>query len=40
VPISATLAAWGEFKADGINLMRLGELNGEAVRLMDRAGWK
>ena len=40
VPVSATLAAWGEFKADGINLTRLGELNGEAVKLMDRAGWK
>ncbi len=40
VPVSATLAAWGEFKPDSLNLERLGELNGEAVRLMDRAGWK
>lgn len=37
---SPTLAAWGEFKADDVNLGRLGELNDEAVRLMDRAGWK
>lgn len=40
VPISETLQAWGPFKADSINLSRLGELNAEAVRLMDRAGWK
>ena len=40
VPVSATLAAWGKFKPDSLNLERLGELNGEAVRLMDRAGWK
>ena len=40
MPISATLAAWGEFKADAITLTRLGELSGEAVRLMDRAGWR
>lgn len=40
IPLSATLAAWGDYKADDINLSRLGELNAEAVRLMDRAGWK
>lgn len=40
VPVSATLAAWGTFKADDLNLARLGELNAEAVKLMDRAGWK
>jgi len=40
IPISETLAAWGEFKADDLSLAKLGELNGEAVRLMDRAGWK
>lgn len=39
VPASGTLAVWGPFKADAIALERLGELNGEAVRLMDRAGW-
>ena len=40
VPPSATLAAWGTFKADTLNLARLGELNAEAVKLMDRAGWR
>lgn len=40
VPASDTLRAWGDFKADDLNLSRLGELNAEAVRLMDRAGWK
>jgi iron(III) transport system substrate-binding protein len=40
VAVSPTLAAWGPFKADSLNLARLGELNAEAVRLMDRAGWK
>ena len=40
VPPSAMLAAWGDFKADALNLARLGELNAEAVRLMDRAGWR
>lgn len=37
---SPTLASWGEFKQDTINLTILGEKNGAAVRLMDRAGWK
>jgi iron(III) transport system substrate-binding protein len=40
VEISPTLAEWGDFKADDLNLSKLGELNGEAVRIMDRAGWK
>lgn len=40
VAVSDTLQAWGDFKADDLNLARLGELNAEALRLMDRAGWK
>jgi len=40
VPVSDTLKSWGEFKADELNLDLLGEYNAEAVRLMDRAGWK
>jgi len=40
VASSPVLEAWGGFKADELNLARLGELNGEALRLMDRAGWK
>jgi len=37
---SDTLKQWGQFKADNLNLSRLGINNPEAVRLMDRAGWK
>lgn len=40
VAVSPVLAAWGTFKADPLNLEQLGELNAEAVRLMDRAGWR
>ncbi len=40
IPPSATLESWGEFKADTLNVAKLGELNAAAVRLMDRAGWK
>lgn len=37
---SDILKSWGEFKADGLNLAVLGKNNAEAVRIMDRAGWK
>lgn len=37
---SATLKAFGSFKADRLSLHQLGQYNAEAVRLMDRAGWK
>ncbi len=37
---SDELTAWGKFKADSINLSKLGELNKDAVQLMDKAGWK
>lgn len=40
VPESAILNKWGDFKADSLNLAKLGELNASAVKLMDRAGWK
>jgi len=30
---------WGEFKEDPLNLSVLGELNEEAVRIFNRAGW-
>jgi iron(III) transport system substrate-binding protein len=40
VPESAILKKWGDFKADSLNLAKLGELNASAVKLMDRAGWK
>jgi iron(III) transport system substrate-binding protein len=40
VAASDLLKQWGEFKADQILLDQLGVHNTEAVRLMDRAGWK
>jgi len=40
VTIGETLKAWGEFKSDTKSISRLGELNRDAVMLMDRAGWK
>ena len=40
VPAGELLNGWGKFKMDSLNLSRLGELNPQAVRLMDRAGWK
>ncbi len=35
-----TLRSWGPFREDTLNLVRLGELNDEAVRTFDRAGWR
>ncbi len=40
VKIGDILNSWGEFKADTIALDKLGELNAEAVKLMDKAGWQ
>jgi iron(III) transport system substrate-binding protein len=40
VPWSDIVAAWGEFKADDLNLSLLGENNPEAVKIADRAGWR
>ena len=40
VEASAILQGFGEFKADQLQLDKLGELNAEAIRVMDRAGWK
>ncbi|HEV57835.1 MAG TPA: Fe(3+) ABC transporter substrate-binding protein [Phycisphaerales bacterium] len=37
---SETLEDWGQFMADAVNMGRLGELNAQALMLMDRAGWK
>ncbi|MBK1645684.1 Fe(3+) ABC transporter substrate-binding protein [Thiocapsa imhoffii] len=38
--ITPLLQSWGTFKADEVQLSVLGEYGPEAVRLMDRAGWK
>jgi iron(III) transport system substrate-binding protein len=40
VPVSEQLERWGEFRADRVNLDKLGALNPQAVRIMDRAGWR
>lgn len=40
VAASQLLQSWGEFKSDAINLSVLGKNNPDAVKLMDRAGWK
>ena len=37
---SEILKSWGEFKADTLSLYRLGELNAQAVMIMDHAKWK
>jgi len=37
---SALVESWGDFKSDKVNLDVLGKNNAEAVRIMDRAGWK
>jgi iron(III) transport system substrate-binding protein len=40
VPQSAVLAGFGPFKAEQLPLVKLGELNANAIQLMDKAGWK
>jgi iron(III) transport system substrate-binding protein len=40
VQASDLLKNIGDFKADKLNLDKLGELNAEAIRVMDRAGWR
>lgn len=37
---SGLLKGWGTFTADQINLSKLGENNADALKLMDRVGWK
>jgi iron(III) transport system substrate-binding protein len=37
---STIVGSWGTFKADGLNVAVLSQHNAEAVRLMDRAGWR
>ena len=37
---SKMLERWGTFKADSLSLHRLGELNANAVMIMDHARWK
>ena len=39
VEIPEVLKEWGTFKADPVSLSKLGTLNTQAVKLMDRGGW-
>jgi iron(III) transport system substrate-binding protein len=40
VPPDAVTAAWGSFRQDGINLAEAGRRQADAVRLMDRVGYR
>jgi iron(III) transport system substrate-binding protein len=40
VKLDPVLEQWGEIKTDAVNAAKLGENNPEAVKLMDRVGWK
>ncbi len=40
VEVGELVKSWGDFKTDKVNLDVLGKNNAEAVRIMDRAGWK
>lgn len=37
---SELLRSWGPFKADDINVQKFGELQADAIQLMDKAGYK
>jgi iron(III) transport system substrate-binding protein len=36
----AVVSAWGDFKADDLNVAIAGKLQTRAVKLMDRAGYR
>jgi len=38
--LGTALAQWGEFKEDQLNAATFGKNNAEALKIMDRAGWK
>jgi iron(III) transport system substrate-binding protein len=40
VELDPILQSWGEINTDDVNAAKYGENNPEAVKLMDRAGWK
>lgn len=40
IPWSKLLQSFGQFKTEQLPLGKLGELNADAVQIMDRAGWK
>lgn len=40
VAIPSVLTSYGNFKSDPVNVAVYGKLNSEAIKLMDRVGWK
>lgn len=40
VALDPVVAAWGPFRGDAVNVSVAGQRQAEAVRLMDRAGWR
>jgi iron(III) transport system substrate-binding protein len=40
IALDPVVAAWGPFKPDPVNVSVAGQRQAEAVRLMDRAGWR
>lgn len=40
IGVDGTLATWGDFKRDALNINALGEHNPEAIRIFDRVGWR
>lgn len=40
VALDPLVAAWGEFEADQLNVAEAGRLQADAIRLMDRAGYR
>jgi iron(III) transport system substrate-binding protein len=40
LPVQVTLAGWGQFKSDATNAAVFGKNNANALKLMDRAGWR
>ncbi len=40
VPVPSVLTTFGEFKTDSTNVSVYGKLNADAIKLMDRVGWK
>ena len=40
IPIATVLKSFGDFKSDSTNVSVYGKLNSDAIKLMDRVGWK
>jgi iron(III) transport system substrate-binding protein len=38
--VAPVIASWGSFKEDTLNAAVFGKNNEEALKIMDRAGWK